>query len=76
MQSRSATPLRSASVDENDSLPKWIDLPSPRQEDNVEKYTGVELGIGRVAMVGFIGLFVNEVISGESFGQQIADLFL
>ena len=69
--SRSMMSLRSASLDENEARPKWMDLPNPsRTQDDVEKYDGVEIGIGRVAMVGFVGLFVNEVVSGESFGQQ------
>ncbi|KAL3943025.1 MAG: hypothetical protein SGBAC_002884 [Bacillariaceae sp.] len=76
-QSRDPNALRSASLDENDARPKWIDLPSPsKTQDSVEKYDGIEIGVGRVAMVGFLGLFVKEVISGESFGQQIVDALL
>ena len=66
--------MRSASLDENDTrpVPKWIDLPSPpRAQDIIDEYDGVEIAVGRVAMVGFVGLFAKEVISGESFGQQI-----
>lgn len=76
-QSRKPNALRSASLDENDTRPKWIDLPSPsKTQDSIEKYDGIEIGVGRVAMVGFLGLFVKEVISGESFGQQIVDALL
>lgn len=77
VQSRSTNPLHSASLDENDARPNWIDLPStPKAQDNIEKYDGIEIGIGRVAMVGFVGMFANEVVSGESFGQQIVDALM
>ncbi|CAJ1966801.1 unnamed protein product [Cylindrotheca closterium] len=73
-QAKTTTAMRSASLDENDVRPKWIDLPSPPKARNViEESAGIEIAIGRVAMVGFVGLFAKEVISGESFGQQIVD---
>jgi hypothetical protein len=67
------TVLQSASVNNNDKekSPRWIDSPRPRERVDNEKYSNLEMGIGRVAMVGFIGLLANEVISGESFSQQI-----
>lgn len=76
LQSASRTVLQSASINEKERSPKWIDRPRERVDN--EKYSNfnVEIGIGRVAMVGFFGLLAGEVISGESFSQQILSALL
>lgn len=71
-QSRNPFTLQVSALDEQDStLPDWIDRPRPR--DDPQEYANVEIGIGRVAMIGFCGLLAGEIISGESFSQQILD---
>eukprot|EP00980_Cylindrotheca_fusiformis_P004053 scaffold880_cov132-Cylindrotheca_fusiformis.AAC.49 len=69
--SNAGNPLFSASINDKDNSVRWIDR--PRERVDSEKYSNVEIGVGRVAMVGFVGLLTNEVISGQSFGQQIVD---
>lgn len=32
---------------------------------------GAEINTGRLAMIGFLGLLVKEVVSGQSFSEQI-----
>jgi hypothetical protein len=59
-------------VDDEDKRPSWIDLPRARSGD-APQLSGVEITTGRVAMMGFCGLLAVEIISGESFGQQILD---
>lgn len=66
--------LNSASINDKDQSPRWIDRPRERVDN--EEYSKVEIGIGRIAMVGFVGLLAGEVVSGESFGQQILDALL
>lgn len=54
--------------------PKWTDL--PRKGDEIAELDGVEIAVGRLAMVGFFGLLAGEVISGHSFSQQIFETLL
>jgi hypothetical protein len=68
-QRRQSAPLRVSRIDESKQQPKWIDL--PRARGDLSQLPNVEIKIGRVAMVGFLGLLAGEIISGESFGQQI-----
>lgn len=70
-QMQASTALKLSTMDENEILPEWTQLPRSRAKTpDLDK---MEIGIGRVAMVGFIGLLAREVISGESFGQQILE---
>jgi hypothetical protein len=50
--------------------PKWIDLPRQRVDDT--QLSGVEIAVGRLAMVGFFGLLAGEVIADDSFLVQIS----
>jgi hypothetical protein len=63
---------RATRIDEQDSKPRWIELPT-RARGDVPQLARAEITTGRIAMVGFFGLVAGEVVSGESFGQQILD---
>jgi hypothetical protein len=66
-------------IDPDSVGPKWTDLPRndlPRKSDAIAELDGVEIGVGRLAMVGFFGLLAGEVISGHSFSQQILESLL
>ena len=52
--------------------PAWTEL--PRVRESKPDFSGVEINTGRLAMVGFIGLLGKEIVSGESFGDQIMDI--
>jgi len=45
------------------------------QEQRQEFLDKMEIGIGRVAIVGAVGLMLKEVATGESIFQQVLDLF-
>ena len=53
--------------------PRWTDL--PRERKTRPELSGYEINTGRLAMIGFCGLLVREVVSGESFGEQIVHAF-
>lgn len=61
-------PLHASRVKE-EHQPRWIDLPRPRTD--FKELSNVEIYTGRLAMVGFFGLLAGEVISQQTFGQQI-----
>jgi hypothetical protein len=46
-----------------------------KEEISKQGLSGFELSIGRLAMVGFVGLIVGEVVSGESFSEQFIEAF-
>ena len=68
----------------NNDKPKddWRTLPNRsvgnESDGNPETTMSAEIYIGRIAMLGFVGLVVGEVLTGESFSQQFLDagLFL
>ena len=61
----------SRSEDENRrNTLNWTDLPRSRSSPT-ELSNTIEIGIGRVAMVGFVGLFAGEIVSQQTFEQQI-----
>ena len=70
----STVPRFASRIDPDSVGPKWADL--PRKDDEIAELDGVEIGIGRIAMVGFFGLLANEFISGHSFSQQIFESLL
>jgi Chlorophyll A-B binding protein len=53
--------------------PRWTDL--PRERNAIAELSGFEIITGRLAMLGFCGLLAREVVSGESFGEQIIHAF-
>jgi hypothetical protein len=55
----------------------WRQLPSRSTTGLPEhvEMAGTELHVGRVAMLGFVGLLVGEVVTGESFSQQFLEAF-
>ena len=54
----------------------WRQLPSkgPKEVPITKEDLSIEIIIGRVAMVGFIGLLVREIVSGEKFSEQFIDI--
>jgi hypothetical protein len=52
----------------------WLELPTPRKQRNSfldNNLPSVETVVGRVAMIGAIGLLVTEITTGESFMEQV-----
>ena len=79
---RQAPPLHMV-TEINDKPKDWRTLPnrdglSSDTTTPKEEMVGAEIYIGRIAMLGFVGLVVGEVLTGESFSQQFleAGLFL
>jgi hypothetical protein len=60
----------------SDVMPNWRQLPMRKREEVSENLTGYEIHVGRLAMVGFIGLLVTEIVSGEGFAEQFQDAFI
>lgn len=63
-QHHSLTSLRVA-----EKKPRWTELPRVRQSR--PELSGFEINIGRLAMIGFCGLLAKEVVSGQTFGEQV-----
>jgi hypothetical protein len=57
------------------NLPEWVNLPNrvSRRAVTSTLFT-TEIQIGRVAMVGAVGLILKEFITGESVLEQLSDL--
>jgi hypothetical protein len=57
------------------NLPEWVNLPNrvSRRAVTSTLFT-TEIQIGRVAMVGAVGLILKEMMTGESVWEQITDL--
>mmetsp|Transcript_39184 Transcript_39184/g.117807 ORF Transcript_39184/g.117807 Transcript_39184/m.117807 type:complete len:131 (-) Transcript_39184:268-660(-) len=53
----------------------WVDLPKSAESSDEDVLPSAEIIIGRIAMVGALGLFANEVISGKSVMEQFIDLY-
>jgi hypothetical protein len=59
--------------------PSWIDLPlaaarssnSNQQQGERSSWSMAELVVGRLAMVGAISLLVGEIMTGQTFWQQM-----
>lgn len=49
--------------------PRWTEL--PRARESRPELAGFEINTGRLAMVGFCGLLATEIVSGQSFGEQL-----
>jgi phosphate/sulfate permease len=57
--------------------PSWMDLPKSVQKDSrfvEQSLPTAEIIVGRVAMVGAMGLLVGELTTGESVIEQFQDL--
>jgi hypothetical protein len=61
------------SSQEKRSLPSWVNLPN-RVTDETPDLFNAELSVGRVAMLGAVGLILKEVVSGESVLEQFSGL--
>ena len=57
-------------------IPSWAYLPSKPDFSNMDLPLQTEIWIGRLAMVGAIGLVATEVLTGASFADQIVDLLV
>lgn len=57
------------------NLPEWVNLPNrvSRKAVTSTLFT-TEIQIGRLAMVGALGLIVKEFVTGESVLEQISDI--
>lgn len=52
--------------------PSWIDLPRPQKETAYrDTLPSIEIVVGRVAMVGALSLFFNELTTGASISEQV-----
>lgn len=64
-----------AAVPGQPNLPDWVNLPNRVSRRAVTSTLfGTEIQIGRIAMVGAVGLCIKEVITGESVLEQITDI--
>ena len=57
-------------------IPSWAYLPSKPDFRKMDLPLQTEIWIGRLAMVGAIGLVVTELSTGTSFADQFLDLLL
>ena len=58
----------------NDS-PSWVNLPRPQENDeSTASMPSAEQWVGRLAMIGAVGLFIGEITTGESVSEQVMDL--
>jgi hypothetical protein len=77
-QQKSFMKMASSGVEERpQQIPtNWRQLPSkgPREITITKQDLSIEIIIGRIAMVGFIGLLVREIVSGEKFSEQVIDI--
>ena len=57
------------------NLPEWVNLPNrvSRRAVTSTLFT-TEIQIGRLAMVGAVGLILKEFVTGESVLEQISDI--
>ena len=77
VQSNSVTSLSQRQRDQHprtalhvaEQKPRWTELPRNRQAG--PELAGFEINTGRLAMVGFVGLLGREIVSGQSFGEQL-----
>jgi hypothetical protein len=57
------------------NLPAWVNLPNRVSRSAVtDTLFTTEIQIGRLAMVGAVGLFLKEIVTGESVLEQISDI--
>jgi Chlorophyll A-B binding protein len=64
----------------DDRPANWRQLPTKAsqledQDGSGAELSGTEIYVGRIAMVGFVGLLVGELLRGESFSQQFLEAF-
>lgn len=76
-QQKSCMKMASSGVEERTQITtNWRQLPSkgPKEVTITKQELSIEIIIGRIAMVGFIGLLVREIVSGEKFSEQFVDI--
>lgn len=70
------TRLQQSSIPQEHGEPLWFELPKPYPSKKREQCAQViEDVVGRVAMVGALGLMAGEIFTGESVAQQVSDAF-
>jgi hypothetical protein len=53
----------------------WVHLPRPIQDNRIAAaLPSAEEWVGRLAMLGAVGLIVGEITTGHSFSEQFIDL--
>jgi hypothetical protein len=60
---------------QDQSVPSWIDLPNKVDSAPSSALDGMELIVGRIAMIGATGIIIKEVFTGESVLEQCRDAF-
>jgi hypothetical protein len=59
------------------ALPSWVNLPNRETRQAVKtQLFETEISVGRVAMVGAVGLILQELVTGESVLEQLSDLVI
>ena len=66
------THLETSATTTRDKSLSWIDLPSKSSRQQ-ERLDGLELIVGRVAIVGAAGIIIKELVTGESILDQCHD---
>lgn len=70
----SSLPVSSVPGEQTESVvPTWTDLPSKETDTLQKDLDEAEIGIGRIAMVGAIGILARELMTGESILEQFID---
>uniref|UniRef100_A0A7R9ZIK2 Uncharacterized protein n=1 Tax=Pseudictyota dubia TaxID=2749911 RepID=A0A7R9ZIK2_9STRA len=65
----------SPSPQRQEDVPSWIDLPKTSASVGDGALPSAEIIVGRIAMVGALSLFLNEVLYGKSVIEQFVDAF-
>jgi hypothetical protein len=66
---------QSAEPSVKNGSPSWVNLPRPQEDDELTaSMPSAEQWVGRLAMIGAVGLFIGEITTGESVSEQVMDL--
>jgi hypothetical protein len=69
---------RSGMDEKQSKLPSWVNLPNRETARQAVKTTlfETEISVGRLAMVGAVGLILQELVTGESILEQLSDMVI